>query len=195
MKAQSPWRIAGSPLNFLALNLVLVCFVAAMPASGQTNSTRSTNAPGTEATNPAKANTSAERDKVRAACIEGRRLICGRILELLPQGLIVESGYTNLLREPLKRSWLIPGTAQASKAENLIEAKTPGAICVGRVLLTNTPAGKKRAPAKYDYVIVEAYPAGLFTYTTVGSVQHTIRKFSANLLVAIDPKAQEKRTH
>jgi hypothetical protein len=52
---------------------------------------------------------------VRAACIEGRRLICGKILEILPAGLIVESGYTNLLREPLSRSWLIPGTAEASR--------------------------------------------------------------------------------
>jgi hypothetical protein len=123
--------------------------------------------------------------KVRAACIEGRRLICGRILEILPEGLLVESGYTNLLREPLSKSWLIPGTAQASKAEYLIESKTPGAICVGRVLLTDTPKTKKAKPARYDYVNVEAYPAGEFVYRSVGTVQRTVRKFSASLVPAV----------
>src|SRR5262245_4177422 len=68
--------------------------------------------------------------QIRTTCIEGRRLICGRILEVLPEGLIVECGYTNLLREAVSRSWLIPGTVTARRAENLIESKMPGAFCV-----------------------------------------------------------------
>jgi hypothetical protein len=123
--------------------------------------------------------------EVRNACIEGRRLICGRILDLVPEGLIVESGYTNLLREPLTRSWLIPGTAQASRAENLIESQSPGAICVGRILLTDTPKGKKAKPAKYDYVIVEAFPAGHYSYTSAGTVHRTLRRFSSSLVAAV----------
>ncbi len=123
--------------------------------------------------------------EVRKFCIEGRRLICGRILDIVPEGLIVESAYTNLLREPISRSWLIPGTAQATKAENLIESKTPGAICVGQVLLTDTPKGKRAKPARYDYVIVQAYPAGQYTYTPAGAVQLSVRRFSANLPAAV----------
>jgi hypothetical protein len=123
--------------------------------------------------------------EVRKACIEGRRLICGRILEILPEGLLVESGYTNLLREPLSKSWLIPGTAQASKAEYLIESKTAGSICVGKVLLSNTPKTNKAKPARYDYVNVEAYPSGEFVYRSAGTVQRTVRKFSASLVSAV----------
>jgi hypothetical protein len=140
-----------------------------------------------------KAATFQHDEKIRTACIEGRRLICGRILDVLPEGLLVESGYTNLLRAPLNRSWLIPGTAQASRAENLIESKSPGAICVGRVLLTNPPKGKNVKPVKYDYVIIQAYPAGQYTYVSVGTVVRTIRRFSASLVVAVETlEAKEK---
>ena len=40
-------------------------------------------------------------EAMRTVCIQGRRSICGKILQVLPEGLVVESGYTNLLREPL----------------------------------------------------------------------------------------------
>ena len=151
----------------------------------QSNSIPSTNSSTGAASGSVSAALRHEQD-VRTARIEGRRLICGRILDLRPEGLIVESGYTNLLREPLSRSWLIPGTAEASRAQNLIESKTPGAICVGRILLTDTPKGKKAAkPAKYDYVIVEAYPAGYYLYTSAGSVQRSLRRFSASLVAAV----------
>jgi hypothetical protein len=145
----------------------------------------------------AQTNSSAlhREQEVRSACIEGRRLICGKILDILPEGLIVESGYTNLLRQPLSKSWLIPGTAEATRAENLIESKTPGAICVGRVLLTNTPKGKKAAkPSKYDYVLVEAFPSGEFTYTSAQTIKRTVRKFSASLLVAVQAALAAERT-
>jgi hypothetical protein len=146
-------------------------------------------------TNSATAALRHEQD-VRMACIEGRRLICGKILEILPEGLIVESGYTNILREPLSRSWLIPGTAEASRAENLIESKTPGAICVGRVLLADTPKAKKAKPARYDYVIVEAYPAGQSTYNSAINVRRTVRKFSASLVAAVQKSLDaEKQPH
>jgi hypothetical protein len=130
--------------------------------------------------------------EARADCIQNRRLICGRILDILPQGLIVESGYTNLLRQPISKSWLLPGTVQASRAENLIESKTPGAICIGRVLLTDTPKSKKLKPAKYDYVIVQAYPAGHYTYTSTGTVQHALRRFSANILAAVQANLENE---
>ena len=49
-------------------------------------------------------------DRVRSYCIDGRRMICGKILRVLPEGLVIESGYISLLRPPLTSSWLVPGT-------------------------------------------------------------------------------------
>ena len=34
-------------------------------------------------------------EQIRTDCIQGRRLICGRVLKIFPDGLIVDSGYTN----------------------------------------------------------------------------------------------------
>src|SRR5579863_520397 len=53
--------------------------------------------------------------QIRADCIQNRRMICGKILKVLPDGLVVDSGYTNLMRDPLDRSWLAPGTVVASQ--------------------------------------------------------------------------------
>lgn len=127
-----------------------------------------------------------DREKVRTICIEGRRLVCGKILKVLPDGLVVDCGYTNLLRQPLTRSWLVPGTVKASRAENLLEENKPGANCFGLVFLTNLPKGKKFKPAQYDYVIIEGYPAGQYIYTSVGSIQRTVRQFSASLNAAVN---------
>lgn len=127
-----------------------------------------------------------DSERVRAICIEGRRLICGKILEVLPDGLVVDSGYTDLLRQPLIQSWLVPGTVKASRAENLLEENKPGDICIGLVFLTNLPKGKKLKPAQYDYVIIEGYPAGQYTYTSVGSIQRTVRQFCASLNAAVN---------
>lgn len=129
-----------------------------------------------------------DSEKVRIICIEGRRLVCGKILQVLPDGLVVESGYTDLLREPLTQSWLVPGTVKASRAENLLEENKPGANCIGLVFLTNLPKGEKFKPAQFDYVIIEGYPASQYTYTSVGSVQRTVRQFSASLNAAVNWK-------
>jgi len=128
------------------------------------------------------------REEARSECIAGRRRICGRILELLPDGLVIESGYTNLLRDPLTRSWLAPGTAVASLATNLVESAEPGAICVGRVFLSNPPRGRGAKPARYDYVITEGYPCGQSTYKSTSGIFHTVRWFSANLNKAVEIK-------
>jgi len=124
-------------------------------------------------------------EQIRNTCIAGRRLICGKILQVLPDGLVVESGYTNLLREPLIQSWLVPGAATASRAENLLEENKPGANCIGLVFLTDFPKGRKFKPAQYDYVIIEGYPAGQYSYTSAAQIKHTVRRFSAGLDTAI----------
>ena len=124
-------------------------------------------------------------DQIRAECIQARGSICGRILKVLPGGLVVESGYTNLLRPPLDRSWLVPGTVETAREPNLVEANEPGCVCVGLVYLTDIPDRDAAKPKPYDYVVIQGYPAGQYTYTSVGTTQRTVRRFSAILQTAI----------
>lgn len=174
-----------------------VLFVAlALPAFGQTNKLlqNSSNVNQQDDSIAIKTNLdfsySQRMEKFRNTCIDGRRSICGKILQVFPGGLVVESGYTNLLREPLTSSWLVSGAVTASRAPNLIEANTPGSACIGIVYLTDLPKSKKLKPKQYDYVIIEGYPAGHFTYTSLEPVQKTVRRFSAQLSKAVESHFQ-----
>ncbi len=120
-------------------------------------------------------------EQVRTECIQGRRSIAGRILRVLPDGLVVDSGYTNLARSPLESSWLVPGTLTAHRAPNLVEANEPDSLCAGQVFLTDVPNSRGAKPHQYDYVIIRGYPTGHYTYTSVGNIQRTARRFSASL--------------
>ncbi len=124
-------------------------------------------------------------EQIRTSCIQGRRSICGKILKVLPDGLVIESGYTNLMRYPLDRSWLVPGTATASRPPDLIEGRETDSVCVGLVFLTDIPKSRSLKPKQYDYVIIQAYPAGNYTYTSLGTIQRTVRRFSAGLPTAV----------
>jgi hypothetical protein len=163
-------------IRALSLAVALWPFLEVFCASAQTNAP-ATNPP---LTNPGPA--FELREQLRAACLIGRRSICGKILRVFPNGLLVECGYTNLLREPLTKSWLVPGSVISSRAENLVESKEPGALCVGTVFITDLPRGK---PHQYDYVILAGYPTGDVTYNSVGSIRKTVRRFSANLDKAV----------
>jgi len=174
---------------FLA-NIALAIFAAAFSAAAQTN------APASSAANTASAGDRPPavelREQLRLQCIAGRRSICGKILRILPDGVLVESGYTNLLRAPLTKSWLVPGSAIASRAQNLVETREPGAMCVGPVFLTDLPRGK---PHQYDYVVIAGYPTGEFAYTSVGTIQKTVRRFSANLDKAVKTNLDAAEPH
>lgn len=184
------------------MKLTALFFLAALPAWGQTNALLSNarledaNLPGivvqikTNQDSPSAQHT----EQVRATCINGRRSICGKILAVLPDGLVVESGYTNLLRQPLTSSWLVPETVTASRAVNLVEGAEPGSVCVDTVFLTDYPKSKKLKPKKYDYVIIESYPAGQYTYNPLGTIHKTVRRFSAQLskAVALNLQAEQK---
>jgi hypothetical protein len=101
------------------------------------------------------------------------------VVQITPGGLVVDSGYTDLLRPELSRSWVAPNTVSTSRPANLVEEKIPDAVCVGLVFLADIP---KRPPVKiYDYVIIEAYPAGEYIYQPVPGVTKNIRRFSAKL--------------
>jgi len=131
-------------------------------------------------------------EQLRAQCLAGRRSICGKILRIFPNGILVESGYTNLLRPPLTKSWLVPGSVVASRAPHLVESEEPGALGVGTVFLTDLPHGK---PRQYDYVIIAGYPAGEFTYISVGTIRKTVRRFSANLDKAVKTNLAAAEEH
>ena len=124
-------------------------------------------------------------EQVRAACIQGRRRICGRILRVLPTGLVIESGYTSLLRTNFQSSWVIPGTVVASREPNLVETPQPDSVCVGTIFLTDLPRHRGAKVKPYDYVVLTAYPAGQYTYNSVGTIQHTVRRFSGGLETAV----------
>lgn len=182
------WRLFSG----IVLLVVLAVFSAVAQtndAAGATNS-ESAEVKAAEAFRAAVLRTEQMRDQ----CIQGRRLICGKILQVKPEGLVVESGYTNLLREPLTKSWLVPGTVTASKAENQVEGNEPGSMCIGRVFLTDLPrsrGGSRGAkPKQYDYVIITGYPAGQHTYTSLGTITRTVRCFSAQLTKAVQANLQ-----
>jgi hypothetical protein len=153
------------------IKTVTLLILVVLSVRGQTNQSSVTN----------RIPPSQRVEQMRLFSIEGRRLICGKIVKLLPGGLVIESGYTNLLRAPLNRSWLVPATVNASRAADLVETQEPGSVCEGLVFLTDLPKSRRLKPKIYDYVVIEGYPAGKYTYTSVGSIQRTVRRFSAVL--------------
>jgi len=163
---------------------VLFLFIA-LAAGAQTNPVIAS----TVSNSPAGGDQSAgaRAEKIRTGCVAGRRVICGRILQVLPGGLVVDSGYTDLLRPPLSNTWLVPGRVVASRPQSLIESAEPGSPCVGVVMLTDLPKIRPGGPRPklYDYVVLLGYPTGQATYTSVGTLQKTVRRFSANLGKAV----------
>jgi len=132
-------------------------------------------------------------EQVRAGCLEGRRMICGKILRVLPDGLVVESGYTDLLRPPLTDSWFAPGTVAATRTPNLVESREPGSPCVGTVFLSDLPRSRGKKSKQFDYVILLGYPAGEHTYTSVGTMQKTLRRFTGTLAAAVKYQIAERK--
>jgi hypothetical protein len=182
--------------HFLMLMLGFVAALAALNALGQvlpspapapTNHTPAlaVSESSRPATNQPRSTRELERrsETIRTACIQGRRRLCGRVMEISTNGLVVDSGFTSLLRPELSRSWVAPAAVSAERPPNLVEDNVPGAVAVGLVLVTDVP---RRPPVKlYDYVILQAYPAGEYLYAPVPNVKKVIRRFSGGLETAI----------
>jgi hypothetical protein len=166
---------------------ILILF-AARSLFAQTNDLVVTNAAVAKIETNQPPSTAQRTEQIRAECLQGRRIVCGKILKVLPAGLVVESGYPDLLRPPLNKSWLVPGSVSVARAANLVEGREPESVCVGVVFLTDVPKSRGTAakPKPYDYVILLGYPAGEYTYDSVGTVKKTVRRFSANLLKAVN---------
>ena len=177
----------------LALVLAVMVFIVPpamgqlMPLAAATNAAPALAVPDTATTTtnqPQDARALVQKaEEIRTACINGRRRICGKVLQIVPEGLVVESGYTNLLRPELSHSWLAPGNVTSSLPPNLVEQNSPGAVCVGLVLVTDIP--KRPAVKAYDYVIFQVYPAGQYDYVPVPAVKKIIRRFSVGLATAV----------
>jgi hypothetical protein len=177
--------------DWASMKIAVLVLSAALSAVAQTNPVA-----GGNPSNPADAHfTDGQQhvEKIRADCIAGRRFICGKILNVFPDGLVVESGYTNLFRQPLTSSWLVLGKVTAIRAVNLVESAEPGSVCLGTVYLTDYPKSKKLKPKRYDYVIIEGYPAGQCTYTSLGTIHKTARRFSAQLAEAVELNLQAEQ--
>jgi hypothetical protein len=163
-----------TPMKLSVLLMLSTC----LPVAAQTNSGASSNY-----THQLSRDSATE---IRNACVNGRRCVCGKIIKIVPEGLVVESGYTALMQPPFSGSWVIPGGALVNRDPKLIERSEPASPCVGTVLLIDFP---KRPPVKlYDYVLIQAYPAGEYLYKPVPGVEKQIRKFSGGLETAIRMK-------
>jgi hypothetical protein len=157
-------------------------FSAWLPAVAQTSVSTATNQAAVREQRAAE---------IRAACIDGRRCICGKVIKIVPEGLIVESGYTALMGPPFTGTWVIPSGALVSRDLKLIERNEPASPCIGTVLLTDFP--RRPAVKLYDYVLLQGYPAGDYIYTPVPGVEKRIRKFAGGLDTAVKMKlAAEK---
>jgi hypothetical protein len=165
------------------IGAVLLPCMADTNLVSSTNNTASTR-PGEKALNPEAQNALAQHaEEVRMSCIEGRRYVCGRVLQILPEGLVVDSGYADLLKPPFNQSWVVRANVAVTKNPSLIEEKKPDAVCVGLVFLTSIP--KRPAVKPYDYVVIHGYPAGEHVYAPVPGVEKAIRQFSASLERAV----------
>jgi len=176
-------KIAGPAVR--AASIIAACgLLVAFHLLAQTNVPDATNGL-LAAKTSAPVITPLRAERMRAVCVQGRRCVCGRVLKILPSGVVVESGYTSLMRPELKGAWLVPGTVTASLTPSLVEGVEPGAVCVGQVFLTDLPRHRHAKINLYDYVVVNAYPAGEFTYASVGGMQRTVRRFSCGLETAV----------
>jgi len=186
-------KVAGMLFQFSYRLLTSAATVALLFATGLvccragTNEVHSTNSAATTnmaATSLSDQTAQAQRaEQLRMTCIEGRRYISGRVLQILPEGLVVDSGYSALLNPPFNQSWVVRANVSVSRSPGQIEEKKPDAVCVGLVLLSDIP--KRPAVKNFDYVVIHGYPAGQYAYAPVPGVRKSIRRFSASLEHAV----------
>jgi hypothetical protein len=164
------------------MRIALLFIIAVVSASAQTNTFAPTNNPGTFQAATNHGLSLAQRyQKVFMGCIQSRRMICGKIVKVLPDGLVVDSGYMDLMRPQVYNSWLIPGTVTATRPPNLVEDNQPDSVCIGLVFLTDLPRTPGIKPALYDYIVLEGFPIGQYTYASVGDVRRTVPQFTNKL--------------
>jgi hypothetical protein len=172
------------PLGAFRHIVLIILTLGSLSVEAQANLSPRTNSE----PNSSNVSPTVREEQLRAQCLEGRRCVCGRVLKVFANGVLVESGYPSLLRAALHGAWHLPGTVVASRPSNLVETQEPDSICVGVVFLTDLPklrGGKSEHIKPYDYVVLHSYPAGHYTYNSVGNIEHTVRRFSGGLETAV----------
>src|SRR5215471_4996233 len=177
----NPERVPATALNSHA-RCLLLALALLLPFSWSAEAQNSIGATPPKPPNPAQTNNdvapAVRAEQLRAICLQNRRCVCGRVLKVFPNGVLVESGYPSLLRDSLHGAWHLPGTVIAERATNLVEKLEPDSMAIGTVFLTDLPRLRGAKIQPYDYVVLHSYPAGEYTYTSVGDIQHTVRRFS-----------------
>jgi hypothetical protein len=144
----------------------------------------------------AETNTNVDAERIRMECIEGRRHVCGRVLQVSAAGVVVDSGYTGLLQPPLNRNWVTRATVNPARPPAQVERAAPDSVAIGLVFLTDLP--KRPMVHQYDYVSLVGYPSGQYNYVPAPGVSKTIRRFAAGLATAVrltqEAKPQKAQT-
>jgi hypothetical protein len=175
---------------------ILLALILALPAFGclaQTNAIATNQAAGKVPAQVAKTPAADEAEQIRKDVVDHRRFICGRVMQIVPDGLVVESGYTSLLNPP-PPSWVIPGNVTATRDPHAVEAVSPDSVCIGLVFITDFP---RRPPVKrYDYVLIHGYPAGEYDYAPLPGIHKTLRRFAGGVerAVTLNLQAREKKS-
>jgi hypothetical protein len=180
--------------QLLLLVLVALAGCATQNAAVHTKKNSSANSAAASSSLDPAAIAAVRAEQIRTDCIQGRRLICGKVLKISPDGLVVDSGYTDLLRPPLTQSWVVPGNVSVRRNPGVLELNEPGTPCIGLVFLTDIP--KRQKVNKFDYVVMMGYPAGQYVYAPAPDVEKTIRKFSCGLdtAVRLNLQTEENKT-
>jgi len=116
---------------------------------------------------------------LKKAFAQGSRTISGKIIQKIPEGLLVDSG-----REAIDEvghtdvEFDAQGNMGTSTTATLQEGDTAAAECLGLVLLEDHP---REAQLVDDNVVVMlGYPDGQFTYKAVSGGEKTVRKFTTD---------------
>ncbi|PWU18560.1 MAG: hypothetical protein C5B50_08835 [Verrucomicrobia bacterium] len=175
--------------------LLLTTFPTAAQTNFSATATAATQTSQTHLTLNSNALPAVRAEQLRAVCLQNRRCVAGRVVKIFPNGIVVESGYPSLLRDSLHGAWHLPGTVTAGRATNLVEKLEPDSLCIGTVFLTDLPRLRGTKIQQYDYVVLHSYPAGEYTYTSVGGIQHTVRRFAGGLETAVKLLMQTEQTN
>lgn len=124
----------------------------------------------------------ARRDSIAKAkkqLIDSSRTVAGKVIQKLPDGLLVDSG-AEVMAEVGKTEFTYGKYSVSSVTHTGVgEGNQPGTTCLGLVLLQDHPRYSDMVDGAYVKVI--AYPIGQYQYTTVQNASKTVRKFSADL--------------
>jgi hypothetical protein len=189
-------RVPGRKHCWIAISLALAALGLSGCAITQPVPPTTPQSPAAQNTSSASTPATDRSEQIRNVCLAGRRVICGRVIDIEKDGYVIESGYTSLLHEPFTRSWVVTGNIAASREPNGLEANVPGTPCIGTVFLTLDDLPKTPVVHKYDYILSLAFPAGHYDYAPVPPVTNSLRKFTRTLerAVIVNLKAENSQS-